>query len=242
MSFYITLISDSSTRFFPENKISSFITQLPVPIELTSAEWEIGLVDVIYPHTWYNVRPDNNVFGFDLGTGQSEARRIPPGCYETVPDLLKAMTLESHKNIIEFHYHRVTKRVTIKTKKKESSVSLCSGLAELLGFEPGDYRGVVESPFIADPNASFPVIYIYCDVCQPQIVGNVQAPLLKIVKVEGKDGEIVNAHYVRPHYVPVIRKHFQTIQIEMRTNSGDLVPFERGKVILVLHFRMRAFV
>ncbi|GFT59290.1 hypothetical protein NPIL_498891 [Nephila pilipes] len=28
---------------------------------------------------------------------------------------------------------------------------------------------------------------------------------LKIVKVEGKDGEVVNAHYTTPHYVPAIR-------------------------------------
>lgn len=241
MSFYVTLISDSSKRFFPDNKISSFITQLPVPIELTNADWEIGLVDLIYPHTWYNVREDNNVFGFDVGSGEMEARRIPPGCYETIPDLLKAMTLESHKNKIEFSYHPVTKRVTIKTKK-DAKVLMHSGLAELLGFEPGEYSGLVQSAYIADPNASFPVIYVYCDVVEPQIVGDVQAPLLKIVKVEGRDGEIVNAHYVRPHYVPIIRKQFQTIQIEIRTNSGSLVPFERGKVILVLHFRMRALV
>ena len=93
------------------------------------------MLDLIYPHTWYNVRPDNNVFGFDLGTGETEARRIPAGCYETVPDLINAMTLESHKNKIEFLYHPVTKRVTLKTKNN-AKVSLCSGLAELLGFTP----------------------------------------------------------------------------------------------------------
>ncbi|GFV68936.1 hypothetical protein TNCV_3180481 [Trichonephila clavipes] len=31
-------------------------------------------------------------------------------------------------------------------------------------------------------------------------------------KVEGKDGEVVNAHYTRPHYVPVIRQQFQTVE------------------------------
>ncbi|GFW82129.1 uncharacterized transposon-derived protein F54H12.3 [Trichonephila clavipes] len=68
------------------------------------------------------------------------------------------------------------------------------------------------------------------------IVGHTQAPLLKIIKVEGKDGEIVNAHYTRPHYVPVIRQQFQTIEMILRLHSGDLVPFERGRVIAVLHF------
>lgn len=238
MSFYVTLISDSSAHFFPGNKISQFTTQLPSAIHLNQGEWEVGLANIIYPHTWYNVRKDNNLFGFDLGDGKVEGRRVPPGCYETIPDLIKGMTLVSHKNKIEFHYHPVTKRVTIKTKEK-CKVVLHEGIAELLGFDPGEYSGIVHSPYIADPNASFPVIYVYCDLVEPQIVGDVQAPLLRIVKVEGKDGEMVNAHYTRPYYLPITRQHFQSIQIDIRLHSGELVPFERGKTYLVLHFRLK---
>ncbi|GFW43126.1 putative uncharacterized transposon-derived protein F54H12.3 [Trichonephila clavipes] len=120
----------------------------------------------------------------------------------------------------------------LKTREK-------NGFSKLLGFEPGEIKGKVESSYIADPNASFPLIYVYSDLVEPQIVGDVQAPLLKIVKVEGKDGEVVNAHYTRPHYVPVIRRHFQTVEMVLRLHSGELVPFERGRVIAVLHFRMR---
>ncbi|GFX20284.1 uncharacterized protein TNCV_1438431 [Trichonephila clavipes] len=162
MSFFITLISDSSKHFFPGNKTSHFTTQLPTPITLND-EWEMGLVDFIYP--------------------------------------------------------------------------LIHGFSKLLGFEPGEIKGKVESSYIADPNASFPLIYVYSDLVEPQIVGDVQAPLLKIVKVEGKDGEVVNAHYTRPHYVPVIRRHFQTVEMVLRLHSGELVPFERGRVIAVLWHR-----
>ncbi|GFU32645.1 uncharacterized transposon-derived protein F54H12.3 [Trichonephila clavipes] len=118
----------------------------------------------------------------------------------------------------------------LKTREK-------NGFSKLLGFEPGEIKGKVESSYIADPNASFPLIYVYSDLVEPQIVGDVQAPLLKIVKVEGKDGEVVNAHYTRPHYVPVIRRHFQTVEMVLRLHSGELVPFERGRVIAVLWHR-----
>ncbi|GFY49331.1 uncharacterized transposon-derived protein F54H12.3 [Trichonephila inaurata madagascariensis] len=100
----------------------------------------------------------------------------------------------------------------------------------------------VESPYIADPTASFSIMYAYCDLVEPQIVGHIQAPLLKIIKVEGKDGEVVNAHYTRPHYVPVIQQQFQTIEMILRLHSGDLVPFERVRVIVVLHFRLRQII
>lgn len=238
MSFYITLISDSSRRFFPDNKISQFTTQLPSAIELTNGAWEVALVDIIYPHTWYNIRKDNNLFGFDLGDGKLQGRRLPPGCYETIPDILNAIRIDSLRNKIEFNYHSVTKRVKFKTEGMAKFV-LKEGMAELMGFEAGEYQGFGQSEFVADPKASFHVMYVYCDLVEPQIVGDVQAPLLKIVTVEGKDGEIVNAHFPRPIYLPVIRQHFQTIQVDIRLHTGDLVPFERGKVFLVLHFRLR---
>ncbi|GFY40910.1 uncharacterized protein TNIN_178011 [Trichonephila inaurata madagascariensis] len=161
-------------------------------------------VDFIYPHTWYNIREDNNLFGFDLGDGKSIARRIPQGCYESIPDNLDGMYLED-----------------------------C--FSQLLGFEPGEIKGKLESPYIADPNASFPLIYVYCDLAEPRIGGDVLAKLLKIVKFEGKDGEVVNAQYTRLHYVPVIRRHLQTVEMALILHSGDLVPFERGRVIAMLH-------
>ncbi|GFW12194.1 hypothetical protein TNCV_5111391 [Trichonephila clavipes] len=59
----------------------------------------------------------------------------------------------------------------------------------LKGSEPGEYKKSVESPDIADPTESFPIMCAYCDLVEPQIFGHTQAPLLKIIKVEGKDGE-----------------------------------------------------
>ncbi|GBN23197.1 hypothetical protein AVEN_40562-1 [Araneus ventricosus] len=237
MSFYVTLPSDSSLRYFPNNKISSFVIQLPSPI-LLEGRWEVGLAEIIYPHTWYNVNETNNAFGFDLGDGKLITKKIPPGSYETVPDILKAMMLPSHEGKISFKFNANNKRVKIKTEKK-SKVVLIEGLCDLLGFHPHVVEGVEESSFVADPQAAFPVFYVYSDIVQPVVVGHVEAPLLRVVRISGKDGDVVNAHYDRPHYVPVIRQSFQTIEIELRLNSGALVPFERGKVIIVLHFRMQ---
>ncbi|GFY69485.1 uncharacterized transposon-derived protein F54H12.3 [Trichonephila inaurata madagascariensis] len=128
---------------FPENKISHFMTQLPLRVTLNNGEWEVGLVDLIYPHTWYNIRNDNNIFGSHVDNGELLVRRVP------------------------------------------------------LGFEPGEYKKSVESPYIADPTASFPVMYAYCNLIEPQIIGHIQAPLLKIIKVEGKDGKVANAQDTR---------------------------------------------
>ncbi|GFX27779.1 uncharacterized protein TNCV_2614391 [Trichonephila clavipes] len=117
MSFYVTIVNDSSKKFFLENKVSHFITQLPTPITL-NGEWKMGLVDFNYPlsHAWYNIREGNNLFGFDRGDGKLIARKIPQECYESIPDILEGMYLEDSKNKTEFHYPPVVKRVNIKTK------------------------------------------------------------------------------------------------------------------------------
>ncbi|GFW39872.1 uncharacterized protein F54H12.2 [Trichonephila clavipes] len=43
------------------------------------------------------------------------------------------------------------------------------------------------------------------------------------------DGETISQYYDKPQYLPLVRHSFQTIQSELRLNSGDFVPFERVK-------------
>ncbi|GFR02358.1 hypothetical protein TNCT_708361 [Trichonephila clavata] len=68
------------------------------------------------------------------------------------------MYLEDFKDKIEFHYHPVVKRVKIKTKGY-AKFFLGEGVSELLGFKLGEIKEK-ESPYIADPNTSFP-LYVF---------------------------------------------------------------------------------
>jgi hypothetical protein len=235
MSFYVTLPSDSSLRYFPDNKISHFTTQLPTPIVL-NGEWEVGLSEIIYPHSWNNVNENNHLFRYEIGNGKLNTRVIPPGCYDA-PDIVKAVSKKLPENQFFLSYNEITKRVKIQILK--GAYLHLEGLSPLLGFPSVKLTGVVRSTFVADTHSDFSFFYVYSDIVEPQVVGDIQAPLLRIVKVDGKNGEIISCHYDRPQYVPVIRQSFQTLDIELRLNSGDFVPFERGKVIVVLHFRMR---
>lgn len=245
MAFYVTLPSDSSMNYFPENKISNFITKLPSPITLTGS-WEMALVEFMYPHTWYNVNAENNLIGFDLNDGKKLGRRIPPGYYETVPDILKAIKIKEHENKIYFNFNNATKRVSIAVQKG-AKVFLKDGLAQLLGFEPmeivstheSNISSKADSSYVADPCAHYRVLMIYTDIVESQVVGDVVAPLLRIVTVTGKDGEMVNVQYERPHYLPVIRKVIDTIEINIRNHQGKLTPFERGRSYVKLHFRQK---
>jgi hypothetical protein len=97
-----------------------------------------------------------------------------------------------------------------------------------------------ESPYVTDL-FTFTSIYKYCDIVQPQIVGDTNAQLLRSIPVEGKYGDIVSKTFTNIQYVPVQTKSFGDIQILLRNDMGDPVPFERGKVITTLHFRQHTY-
>ncbi|GFX86494.1 uncharacterized protein F54H12.2 [Trichonephila clavipes] len=157
-------------------------------------------------------------------------RTIDVGCYETMLDIISAVQLALPKNPNRFTiiYNKATKRVKINAVQG-SSLHL-ENLGELLGFKRNAIIiGNMKSEFVADAWSNFSVFYVYSDLISPQIVGDTQAPLLRIVRTKGKDGETISQYYDRPQYLPLVRHSFQTIQSELRLNSGDFVPFERVK-------------
>ncbi|GFT59533.1 uncharacterized protein F54H12.2 [Trichonephila clavipes] len=148
-------------------------------------------------------------------------------------DIISAVQLALPKNPNRFTiiYNKATKRVKINAVQG-SSLHL-ENLGELLGFKRNAIIiGNMKSEFVADAWSNFSVFYVYSDLISPQIVGDTQAPLLRIVRTKGKDGETISQYYDRPQYLPLVRHSFQTIQSELRLNSGDFVPFERVDVSL----------
>ena len=40
-------------------------------------------------------------------------------------------------------------------------------------------------------------------------------------------------------YCPLLQRRFQTVEIDIRDDTGSIVPFERGRVVVTLHCRKR---
>src|SRR2546425_10898397 len=68
-------------------------------------------------------------------------------------------------------------------------------------------------------------------------VGNIKAPLLRVVDSGGEAGDVVTRCYERPRYVPIQKKSFDTIQLIIRDDLGEKIQFENGKLLATLHFR-----
>ena len=82
---------------------------------------------------------------------------------------------------------------------------------------------------------------MYCDIVEPQIVRDMSAKLLKSIPAEGKFGYIIVKTFTNIQYVPIQRKSFKDVEIVLRSDTGDPVAFERGKVVTTLHFRKHSY-
>ena len=80
--------------------------------------------------------------------------------------------------------------------------------------------------------------YIYCDIAAPNIVGDTYAPLLRVVNMETyTNHKMISTIFNTLYYVPVSKREFETIEINIRDDLGNLLSFDTGKLSVRLHFR-----
>lgn len=71
------------------------------------------------------------------------------------------------------------------------------------------------------------------------MVGDTQAPLLRVVPVQGRDGQQVARVFDPVQYLPIALRSFQTVEIDIRDDTGKPIAFESGRVVVTLHCRKR---
>lgn len=280
--FYLTLPSNSSMRYSSNNTVTHFITHLPNTISL-SGDWEVGLIEICYPHSWNNIEKEECEFTYSqvpkmhadgfLWPSFRKTVQIPCGYYESIADIVQII----NENILEaalkysltrypkFKYDPITK-ILKGDINLGASIEFSTPLAFILGIhEPenpirnvnyGKYQHEEhwetfnkvwdevpnldwESEYIGDINRGFSYIYVYCNLLEHTLVGDTKAPLLRIVNIDGKSGDTAHSIYDNVLYVPLHQKSFDSIEIDMRNDSGHSIPFQYGKSFVTLHFRKR---
>ncbi len=141
--------------------------------------------------------------------------------------------------------------VTIPTINFVTSIKMCKALTLQLGFDPQRTTDLFDGDKgsrAADIKHGIPAeMYVYCDLVEPQMVGDTVAPLLKIVNITNSDsphdswGTKKTVHFHDPHYVPVMKSTFETVEIDLRDSTGASVPFRYGDTCMKLHLRRTSF-
>ena len=68
-----------------------------------------------------------------------------------------------------------------------------------------------------------------------------QVPLLRIVPTTDKSSDIVYKIFEKPHYQPLSRHRFNTVEISLNTDTGKKPSFGRGNSVVTLHLRPRKY-
>lgn len=249
------MLSNSSMSYFPDNVTSNFFTKLPKTIKL-EGEWVVGLVECHYPCTILNVQDHENVIyvkkkehvpiesNEDLRSTLDYKSHIPATNYDSIETFLSAFNENSLiRDKVKFQYDEISKLVKVTALKKSiSSLKLTSRLSLQLGFEPNTNiirSGIGKYPvnlYLGLPSQ----LFIYSDIIQPQIVGDVMAFLLRIIPLDPSKytyGAYKMNTFSPAHYVPVMRREFDIIEIDIRTSIGERVPFQFGTSSIKLHFK-----
>jgi hypothetical protein len=147
-------------------------------------------------------------------------------------DLVKSINTtlkkETKNDNIKLAYNARTEKVTVHLKNGCQLV-IRGRMSIILGFGGKELKidKTTASSYVTDLHGLL-TIYVYCNIVQPQVVGDVSAKLLRTIPVEGKMDDVVTKTFTNIQYVPVQTKSFEDIEVLIRDDTGNSMSFERG--------------
>jgi len=94
--FYVTLPSNSSMDYYPENTVACYTTKLANTVEL-EGDWEVGLAEMSIPSAVYSVIVDKCYYIVSMDNKHFPSIVVPQGHYKRVSDLIKVKVLDASR-------------------------------------------------------------------------------------------------------------------------------------------------
>jgi hypothetical protein len=238
--WYLTLPSNSSMKYYKDNTAAKYTTKIPDNIDL-NGDWEVALTEIMYPTKMtkppYMVNGEECFMRLFMNGEWENTLYLPDDEYEDPMTLLNDFIVLKDNNFTLTHDEK-TNAIEINCNHPYASVVFSDTLARVLGFEEvkmftlgNIYHGKL---FTGDDPST---MYVYCDLIEHVTVGDVRAPLLRTFGMEKSSSDVVHRNFPNLVYVPVQKKQFDTIEINIMTDTGEPMPFASGKSVVILHFR-----
>jgi hypothetical protein len=238
MSFYLALPCTASAKEFPENTRGKYKTLLAREIYVPG-DWEVGLCEIILPKPKFIILADTHIT-YKKDTDATEKNFVIKA--DVGGDFKDLVNLETPKFFQHPIFQFVLRRKQLYLAVfAHHTIKFVSGpLAECLGLNNETYSGTSNLEiFPSNPSAfSSDIVYVYSDVCEHSIIGDMEAPCLRVVPLIG-DYKIFTQRYENIQYMPVSGNRFSTIEICIADDLGREVKFQEGITIVTLHFRPR---
>jgi hypothetical protein len=277
------------------NTLSRYVTELPSALKLDRG-WRVGLCEISYTKSWFNVKQTQTVTIIDDRGGLFECpQKLERGMYETEQHLVDAINASirsttmfddlvkgqasgmelrkakpKEQDLSKFsvlEYPRIKLNpfnhvATLSIGKRRDGVRLYAALGkeieEMLGISQDSFLYSIEETtqtvvttvhtksikgrggsFRAyDLNAGVHSLMVYCNLVEPVLVGNTYSQLLRSVSIPHSVpfGNQVVIPFQKLYYLPLSSTEFQTIEIEIRDDSNQLIDFQWGRTTITLEF------
>lgn len=260
-NFYMVLPSNSSMSYFPDNKTTRFITRLPQHLNLYG-EWGVSLTDIQIPMTFLHLPKHENprikknyAVLISKSTKEENVERhrinVPHGVYHTVDDIIeilnKTQPLLHHLTFtLDKTGYVCIRRVCTNCVDTTHILYLAPTLNRILGFMDEEHNiPESEEGYVAPRPTSLisalpATMFVYTDICESYITGDVQTPLLRIIPLDIESymyGVVKYKNFPAAKYIPLLHNSLQTIEIDIRDEFGQPIPFEHGTLTITLHLK-----
>jgi hypothetical protein len=209
--FYLTLSTDASVNSYPDNTTSRFVAKLPECVCL-EGNYEVGLSEIVYPHTWNNVDNRKKKYWVGvLGSGELFAiAYVKTGYYRDGNAFASSLSHQLARKFadlagifVKVTFLERTGRIRIQsgTSPPYNDILLSRELVRFTGLRETilPYRKIDEMGHAAfDVNRKMNLVHVCCDVATDSATGDATAPLLRVCNVSGKHGRTVHVVYDRP--------------------------------------------
>ena len=252
-SFYMTVPSNASMDIFSNNTLANFRIQLPRRLYLNQ-RYEVALVEMQYPLRWETFSESSSYLlqcrlPVERDRFIVKKTAIPEGYYKSMDELVTGINA-SLRGLMLINGHPTDAIVLTEKPLKQRvqlscqagySIKFSTECSHVLGMDPDlNYSGPSSwSRRSYDISRGFYSLYVYCSIVEPQIVGDIYAPPLRTVPVEGERGQHVIKTFLDPHYLQVNADEVRVIEINIKDDTGHDVPFMSGRVMCKLHFRQK---
>lgn len=254
---------------YPDNTMSSYTIKLDPPIDLQGSyevglceiSYPRSWLNVKKGEMWLKVgrfpTDDGTLAEVEEKTAMKQkAVTLPPGHYDSVSHLISVLNHDTPKDLRPkrpppipmpkahwknmFFYRKEVGKVLI-TLDSDVVLQMSAPLAAVLGFDYQFYHGGIHgyADHVAGVNRNMNSLYVYLSIVEDRVVGDTRAPLLRMVPLAGSRGDVVFQTYHDVHYLPLKFNSFDRVTVNIRNGVGDLIPFERGEVILTVQLRRR---
>lgn len=174
---------------------------------------------------------------------------ITPGYYNDIHDVVSEINSEFKKNKYTstdfLSLNKLNGRINVcrdRVNKNITEIYFSERLSMQLGFSPNDnIISYDTSPFATNIRFGIPdQMMIYTDIIEPCFIGHEKAYVLKIINTHTnalKFGDTCYKEFHHMHYMPLQKREFEAISIDIRDYKGEFMPFLHGVLTVKLHFK-----